>query len=299
MIEEKPTREASDASSAAPAPSSTHAFTIGPAALADEIGVLARSVAEHLSIDRFHWFVLDDWDEDLTSRLGSAAEVVPLPPEPAHGIGPENPVPFAPGVALELARRPDCSAVLFLAPRVAVFSPIPELDPLDGVALTPTVLRLAMDGEEPHGELGALRDGAYATCLIAAAADEVGLQFLRWWANRVRLPQSGSLRSARAWLNLAPALFPAVRVLRSSRCGVSRDNLHERSLSGDANEVGIAVDGQPLGFFDFTGHDDGSLVEAAGRGHADRRSIESLLEWYLAARTSVRDGRSRVSNGRE
>ena len=266
-------------------------FTVSSALQSGEVRILAASVLEFLPGSRFYWFVAGPWDEAIAPRLGSAGEVVPLGGvgalSPEDGFGFELGLPAA---ALALLRRPDSQAVLYFAPQVAVFSPLPEL--IAGgrrkeVTLAPILLRpqAVTTSEPPAGELLALRHGVFSTSFIGVLSGPAGERFLRWWGERARefIPPPNARRTLRPWLNLAPALFAGVEVLRSPRYSVGRDNLHERRLEGNF-EDGLRVDDQPLGFFDFTGLDDGSLKAAGRAGRGDLRTLETLTQWYRVRR---------------
>lgn len=272
-------------------------FTVAPATHLVEVRLLARSVNRHVEDSRFHWFVTGPMSQGLKARLDGDTTVAPLerftgPTGPARarrGADAETKVETeigTPQAALALLDQSDCAAVFMFSPQTVVFSHLPELveDEVEWeILLTPMVVH----PEEaqvlglPNGELRALRHGVFSNSLVGVRRGEVGTQFLHWWAQRARdyVPPPDEHRSLRPWLNLAPALFPHVGVVRSPRCGVGRDNLHERRLVGD-DEKGFEVDGEPLGFFDFTGHDDGSLAVAARAGRGDRHSLERLLHWH-------------------
>ena len=281
-------------------------FTVSPAPRLGEVRVLATSVVEHLPGSRFHWYVAGAWNEGMASRLGSAGEVVPLDgvslPEgdgaqPSDGSG-SSPELALPAAALALLRRPDCEGVQFFAPQVALFSSLPELVAgglKSDIVLAPILLRPqpVTTSEPPAGELRALRHGAFSTSFVGVAPSPGGERFLRWWSERARgfIPPPNARRTLRPWLNLAPALFPSVRVLRSPRCCVGRDNLHERRLAGNLDD-GITVDDLPLGFFDFTGLDDGSLEAAVRTGRGDHRTLDAIVQWYRYRREAGGEARA-------
>lgn len=275
-------------------------FTIASASQRSAVRVLARSVSEFLPGSRFHWFggtgIAESrrspktangsgpfarlWDISSLDPASAGGEV-----EAANGF--ELALPLA---ALRLLRESDSDRVLYLAPQVALFSPIDELaspERRDEVVLAPVLLRpeAPREDETPDAELRALRHGVYATHLFAVTRGSFGESFLSWWSDRARefVPPPDHHRILRPWLNLAPALFPHVRVLRSPRFGVGRDNLETRRVDGSL-EDGLVVEGEPLGSFDFTGVDDGRLGEAIRNGRGDQQALTALVAWYRRRR---------------
>lgn len=291
------------------------AFTLAAAPRAAEVRVLARSVGVALPRARFLWAVCGLLDEAKAARLDSG-EVAPLEVACPSRRGGPSPGGVAaaqadaagamPEVALSLLRRPDCDGVLFLAPQVVLFSSLPELfagQPKADVVLVPSLLHpeAASTNDLPTGELRALRHGVFSTSLVAVAPTPTGERFLRWWSDRTRefVPPPDAHHGLRPWLNLAPALFEGIRVLRFPGCAVGRENLHERRLDGGPEE-GFTVEGEPLTFFDFTGLDDGSLEAAISRSRGDRRALAALVEWYRDCRRDAAEldpAATRASSG--
>ena len=81
------------------------------------------------------------------------------------------------------------------------------------------------------------------------------------------------------WIDLAPALFDGVAIIRSSRFNVAPWNLTTRNISGNLGE-GFVVDGEPLGFYHFTGFDSGAHHVMIGKYCAANPSIDALVKWY-------------------
>ena len=69
-------------------------------------------------------------------------------------------------------------------------------------------------------------------------------------------------------------------IVKSSRHNVTRTwNLTTRDLTGSL-EAGFQVDGEPLGFYHFTGFDSGAHRIMAIKNAAASRSVQELIAWY-------------------
>jgi hypothetical protein len=101
-----------------------------------------------------------------------------------------------------------------------------------GVALTPHLLEplTAKDAEER--ELMILLAGVFNTGFVAVAAGDESARLLRWWQERVhgdcRHAVADGIHYEQRWLDLAPAYFEGVRLVRDPRVNVGHWNLPER-----------------------------------------------------------------------
>lgn len=192
--------------------------------------------------------------------------------------------PFA---LMKLLARPGCSAVLYLDPDIVVFSRLDEILQALGeadIALTPhqtkpeTTLSAVIDNE-----ICSLKHGIYNLGFVGVKASDKGRRFANWWAQRVyhfcRDDIPNGLFTDQRWIDLVPAFFDHVAILRSSRFNVAPWNLTTRDMQGTL-ENGFLVDGQPLGFYHFTGFDSGAhkiMAEKNSRGNPD---VRKLVAWY-------------------
>lgn len=125
------------------------------------------------------------------------------------------------------------------------------------IVLTPHCLQpFPQDSRRPR-ELTLLRGGTFNAGYVGVRAGPQGLRFLDWWAERVARrgfqdPARGMSGDQR-WLDLAPALFPGLYILRHAGANVGYWNLHERDLS--ANAEGLRCGDDRLLFFHFSGFD--------------------------------------------
>lgn len=150
--------------------------------------------------------------------------------------------------------------------RVAYFDPdILVLDSLVGLdetlerhpmALTPHVTGPLDDRRNPS-ERKIRMVGVYNLGFVALRLDETTRPFLTWWAEKLHRfcrnePWSG-LFVDQAWMDFAPAFLPDVAILRRPIYNVAYWNLPQRQVTRGGGRW--LVDGQPIGFFHFSGLD--------------------------------------------
>jgi len=178
--------------------------------------------------------------------------------------------------------------VIFLDPDIVLFSPLTVIeDELDqhSVLLTPhqtqpeSAISAILDNE-----VSSLKHGVFNLGFLAVRNSSEGNRFVNWWSDRLREfcydDRSQGLFTDQKWVDLAPAFFPDMGVLRQSEFNVSTWNINQRELSGDI-ENGIFVDGQPLCFYHFSGLDSGAMDIMMGVYGNGSSALESLQKWYL------------------
>jgi hypothetical protein len=187
----------------------------------------------------------------------------------------------------QLLQRDDCSGVIYLDPDTVIFSRLEEvLLALEkaNVALTPhqivpeSGLAAVMDNE-----ICSLKHGVYNLGFLAVAPTEIGKAFAAWWAERVyyfcRAEIPNGLFTDQRWIDLVPAFFEDVCILRSSRLNVAPWNLTTRLVAGIA-PYEIYVDNEPLGFYHFTGFDSGAHRLMADKNAMGNSTVIDLVNWY-------------------
>jgi len=192
-----------------------------------------------------------------------------------------------PFVLERLLHEPGCRKVFYIDPDIVLYSRLDDLlvDLDDGsVVLTPhltrpeTSLRGILDNE-----ISALQHGTYNLGFLGVRSDNTGKEFARWWAERCyrycRDDIANGLFTDQRWIDLVPALFPKVRINRSSRHNVATWNIGMRYVTYD-NRNGYLVDGEPLGFYHFTGFDSGAHRLMAGIYGAENKAIRKLVRFY-------------------
>ncbi|MFC4276049.1 glycosyl transferase [Achromobacter aloeverae] len=192
-----------------------------------------------------------------------------------------------PFLLAHLLGRDDCGGVIYLDPDTVLFSPIDEvLEALvhSNIALTPHLV----DPEHSlagvmDNEISCLRHGIYNLGFLAVAPTEIGKQFAQWWSDRLyyfcRAEIHNGLFTDQRWIDLAPAFFEGVCVLRTPRLNAAPWNLSTRTITGELPNS-VKVDGEPLGFYHFTGFDSGAHRMMAQKYAGDQPTVAALIEWY-------------------
>ena len=192
-----------------------------------------------------------------------------------------------PFVLARLLARPDCGAVLYMDPDTVAFSRLDDIVAAlqeCSILLTPhqtvpeTTLAAVMDNE-----ICSLKHGVYNLGFIGVAADATGARFAEWWSRRVyhfcRADIPNGLFTDQRWIDLVPAFFDGVAIMRSSRHNVAPWNLTTRTVSR-AGDGTYTVDGEPLGFYHFTGFDSGAHALMATKNSAGDATVRDLVRWY-------------------
>ena len=92
------------------------------------------------------------------------------------------------------------------------------------------------------------------------------------------------------WNDLVPAIFPEVKILRNSRYNVAAWNTTLRKIERDKTSGQWRVDGQPLGFYHFTGIDSGAhynMVRQFSRSASAQ--VAFVKEYEVKMREAARD----------
>ena len=168
--------------------------------------------------------------------------------------------------------------LLYLDPDVWVLD---RLDPLwevlttHAIALVPHITD-PIDDELLPNEQTFLRCGAYNLGFLGLRDAPAARRMLTWWQRRcyeqcvVRLEQG--LFVDQKWIDLVPAIFEEVAIVRDPGYNVAYWNLHARQLR--PNGSGWYVNGERLRFFHFSGYDPD--VPAAVSKHQTRFDVDRL-----------------------
>lgn len=124
------------------------------------------------------------------------------------------------------------------------------------VALTPHALSpMPVDGRRPS-EAAFLVSGTYNLGFIGLRRSPESARLLAWWQDRLvrggaSAPEKG-LFTDQKWIDLVPAFFDGVGIVRDPALNVAYWNLHER---GDIRSAGgrFFVGSRPISFFHFSG----------------------------------------------
>src|SRR5262249_10969050 len=184
----------------------------------------------------------------------------------------------------------------FGAERIYYFDPdILVCDRLDGLerALDRHTILLTPHQYVPDSDLQAiadneiccLRNGVYNLGFLAVRMAGQGRQFIDWWAERLRLfcydDVPNGLFTDQRWVDLAPAFFDDIAILREPQYNVSTWNLTSRVATGRAPND-IRINGVPLAFYHFSGFDGGAQKVMLERYGVHSPVLFDLREWYVA-----------------
>lgn len=133
---------------------------------------------------------------------------------------------------------------------------------LDGadIVLTPHSCSPLLDGARPS-DVDFLRNGVFNLGFVAVRQGPQSQALLTWWESRCLSLGFNDVGFGtfvdQKWMDLAPAYFDGVHVLKHRGCNMAYWNLHERSLQ--VSEGRLMVDEDPLVFFHFSGVDPARL----------------------------------------
>jgi hypothetical protein len=186
-----------------------------------------------------------------------------------------------------LLQLPDCGRVLYFDPDMVLFSRVDDiLATLEtsNLALTPhqTKPEQTLDAILDN-EVASLKYGIFNLGFIGVRNTAEGRRFADWWAERTyhlcRAEVENGLFTDQKWVNFAPVFFDGVAIVKSSRHNVATWNLTTRRMTGSF-ETGFEVDGEPLGFYHFTGFDSGAHRIMAIKNASASPAVQQLIAWY-------------------
>ena len=184
-----------------------------------------------------------------------------------------------------------CSAdkVFYFDPDMVIYGRFDELERhLDttSILLTPhqsepeTTIDAIMDNE-----MASLKHGVFNLGFIGIRNDEEGKRFAEWWSERLKTfcldDIERGLFTDQKWANLVPCFFERYRVLRSPAFNVATWNISTREVEGDL-ERGITVNGEPLGFYHFSGFDSGDQALMLNKYAPSNSILFAMRNWYIS-----------------
>jgi hypothetical protein len=202
--------------------------------------------------------------------------------------------------------RPDCEQVFYIDPDIAIFDSFSDLIAqfsygavlLTPHQLAPDVERIAIE----DNELCCLRHGAFNLGFLGVRNDRNGVRFAQWWRDRLAaycyIDVCRGLFTDQKWIDLAPALFPFVHIVRDPGYNVATWNLSTRTLTGGF-ETGFKVSAAlpddpdanpieyPLRFYHFSGFDSGAQLVQLRRYAVTMPAAFLLRNWYIAECTKL------------
>jgi hypothetical protein len=281
-----------------------HVFTSAAVNYLPKVRTLCHSIRRHhpeavihfaLADERPPWLVTDGEPFDDVIEIGKLGIPNWRSWTFKHDIV-ELSTAIKPFVFKHLFTLPDCRVALYFDPDMVLFSRVDDiLATLAGsnLALTPhqTVPEQSYEAVIDN-EIGSLKWGIFNLGFLGVRDTPEGRRFVEWWAARTyefcRADVANGLFTDQKWLNFAPVFFDGVAILRSSRHNVATWNLTTRHMTGDAAS-GYRVDGEPLGFYHFTGFDSGAHRVMAGKNASGNESVRELIAWYVRETAAARD----------
>lgn len=275
--------------------SQVHVFTSAAFNYIPKVRMLFNSLREHHPEWRLHLALADELRENVDLSSEPFDEVIPLSELSipswkswafCHTIV-ELATAIKPFTLSRLLQLPGTSKVIYLDPDTVAFSRLDDiLSALDesNIVLTPhqitpeTSLAAVMDNE-----ICSLKHGVYNLGFAAVAATDAGLSFANWWGERIyhfcRADIPNGLFTDQKWIDLVPAFFEGVAIMRTPRHNVAPWNLTTREVTVDGDGKYL-VNGEPLGFYHFTGFDSGAHRVMAAKNAGPNSSVHKLVDWY-------------------
>lgn len=275
---------------------SIHAYTSITANYLPKARVLAESLKRVAPEVHFHLILSDNTpvgfnlDAEPFDTVIYAEELVTTDfPRWAFGHSVVELCTAVKGAAMEhIFSQFDAKQVFYFDPDMVVFSRLDELQEIlshNNVVLTPH----QTDPETSDmgildNEVASLIHGVFNLGFVGVRNVPEGRRFARWWAERLHkychddLPRG--LFTDQKWVNLAPCFFDGVGILRSPAFNVATWNLTNRTATGSVKD-GISINGEPLGFYHFSGFDSGDQITMLERYGKQSPVLYELREWYI------------------
>jgi hypothetical protein len=179
--------------------------------------------------------------------------------------------------------------VFYFDPDIAVLGSLEQLNATlsqHSVALTPHQLEPETTRQAIiDNEICSLAHGVYNLGFLAVRRTDQGLRFARWWADRLRQfchdDKPRGLFTDQRWVDLAPAFFDDIAILRDPGFNVATWNLTHRKATGEA-PWNVRINGRPLVFYHFSGFDSGAQLTMLDRYGKESPVLFDLRDWYVA-----------------
>jgi hypothetical protein len=188
-----------------------------------------------------------------------------------------------------IAEKFHCERIYYFDPDIVVLGGLDDIDAaLDrhSVVVTPHLCAPEIDEAAIVGnEISCLKHGVYNLGFLGVRMTEQGRRFLSWWSDRLRRfcydEIATGLFTDQRWVDLAPALFDDIAILRDPRFNVATWNLTHRRATGRA-PYEILINGRPLVFYHFSGLDSGDQQATLERDGRHSPVLFELRDWYIA-----------------
>lgn len=200
-----------------------------------------------------------------------------------------------PFVMASLLSRQGVSACLYFDPDMVIFDRLDDIiDTLSGADILLTPHQVEPESTRygvVDNEIGSLRHGIYNLGFLGIANNSNGVSLVSWWQDRIYefclARVDLHLWTDQKWFNHAPVFFDRVIALKSPRFNVAPWNLSTRHLAC-AGAGQYLINDEPLGFYHFTGFNNGDHSTQAARFAPNNTAVTELLSWYA---TELKDER--------
>ncbi|MBC7414171.1 MAG: glycosyltransferase family 4 protein, partial [Herminiimonas sp.] len=186
--------------------------------------------------------------------------------------------------------------VLYIDPDIYLYRPLADVTALlhEGAAivLTPHLLAPTTDDLNPD-DLAIRVAGTYNLGFCAIAERPSTRAFLAWWQSKLArncvVEFASGIFVDQSWVDLVPAMFDDVAVLRHPGYNVAYWNLAQRDITGDVTHP--LANGLPLMFFHFSGVDpqDPQLISKHQNRHRLNTVTPLVRDLFLGYCETVRN----------
>lgn len=275
---------------------SVHAFTSITSNYLPKARVLAESVKRVNPEVKFHLLLSDDLPDGFNldeEHFDNIIYAESLPIKNAKGwIFSHSVVELCTavkGLGVEyIFDTEKADKVFYFDPDIAVFSRIEDLcDNLESsdIILTPhqttpeSSIEAIMDNE-----MASLKYGVFNLGFLGVKNSDEGRRFSRWWRDRLLSfchdDLERGLFTDQKWVNLAPCFFKNIGVIHSPAFNVATWNISTRTVKGEP-PYDLTVNGEPLGFYHFSGFDSGAQEIMLKKYAANSPVLFDLRKWYI------------------
>ena len=182
----------------------------------------------------------------------------------------------------------DADKVVYFDPDMVILHNLEELSNIferASVVLTPhQVVPDVTDDAIIDNEICSLKHGVYNIGFLAVKRSEEGLRFIHWWRDRLLkycyddIPNG--LFTDQKWVDLAPAFFEDICILRDKTYNVATWNLTHRDVRSNDDGV-LTIEGSPVKFFHFSGFDSGAQKVMLKKYARKDSPLFKLRKWYV------------------
>lgn len=183
----------------------------------------------------------------------------------------------------------DADKVVYFDPDIVVLHHLAELSDMlesSSVILTPHLVEPDQTDEAiMDNEICSLKHGIYNLGFLAVRRCADGLKFIEWWKNRLLkycyddIPNG--LFTDQRWIDLAPAFFDNIFILRDKSYNIATWNLSHRPVYS-GNDGNLFVEGSPIKFFHFSGFDSGAQEIMLKKYGNNNPALKKLRERYMS-----------------